>query len=62
MSKNYKQYYLQVDNIRIILSKLEDIYSSKEWTNFFDIVVNKPEKAMNYCQYKCGNAKWIPKT
>ena len=43
-------------------SKLEDIYSSKEWSKFFDTIVNKPEKAMNYCQYKCGNAKWIPKT
>lgn len=44
------------------VNKMEDIYGSKEWSKFFDTIINKPEKAMNYCQYKCGNAKWIPKT
>ena len=52
-----KDNHLAVKNV----NKLEEIYGSKEWENFFDALINRPSKAMNYCQYKCGNVKWKQK-
>ena len=37
------------------VNKMEDIYGSKEWSKFFDTLINNPSCAMKQCQYKCGN-------
>lgn len=33
---------------------LEQIYTSDEWENFFQIIVHNPEKASYMCKKKCG--------
>jgi hypothetical protein len=33
---------------------LTDIFTSEEWENFFQIIVNKPEEASYMCKKKCG--------
>jgi hypothetical protein len=34
--------------------KLEDIFTSPEWENFFSTLVNNPIKASYMCKKKCG--------
>lgn len=33
---------------------LEDIFTSDQWENFFQILINNPEKASYMCKKKCG--------
>ena len=35
-------------------NKIEDILKSKQWTNFLDILKNKPECAPTKCKEMCG--------
>lgn len=34
--------------------KLEDIFTSNQWENFFQTLLNEPEKACYMCKKKCG--------
>lgn len=34
--------------------KLEDIFTSDQWENFFQIILNKPQNASYMCKKKCG--------
>ena len=33
---------------------LEDIFGSDQWENFFQTILNKPEKTCYMCKKKCG--------
>lgn len=35
-------------------SCLEDIFTSDQWENFFQILLNEPEKTSYMCKKKCG--------
>ena len=43
--------------------KLEDIFTSNQWENFFQTLVNKPEESCFICKKKCGNkideSEWL---
>ena len=43
--------------------KLEDIFTSDQWENFFQTLVNKPEKSCYMCKKKCGDkideSEWL---
>lgn len=34
---------------------LEQIFTSDQWENFFNILLSNPELASNTCKRKCGN-------
>ena len=34
--------------------KLEDIFTSDQWENFFQTLLNKPQNASYMCKKKCG--------
>ena len=34
--------------------KLEDIFASNQWENFFQTLLNDPDKASYMCKKKCG--------
>tara|TARA_B100000925_G_scaffold37833_1_gene24798 strand:+ start:41 stop:400 length:360 start_codon:yes stop_codon:yes gene_type:complete len=35
-------------------TKLEDIFTSDQWENFFQILLHNPEKSSYMCKKKCG--------
>ena len=35
-------------------TRLEDIFGSDQWENFFQTLVNEPEKTSYMCKKKCG--------
>ena len=36
------------------VNKIEDIFESKEWKEFVDTLVKKPQNAAKICWYFCG--------
>lgn len=34
--------------------KLEDIFGSQQWENFFQLLLNEPDKCSYMCKKKCG--------
>lgn len=41
---------LAVSNV----DKLDEIFTSDQWENFFQILLNKPQQASYMCKKKCG--------
>jgi hypothetical protein len=43
--------------------KLEDIFTSDQWENFFQTLVNKPKESCYMCKKKCGDkideSEWL---
>ena len=37
-----------------VRGKIEDIFESKEWKEFVDTLVKKPQNAAKICWYFCG--------
>ena len=49
--RNFFEEHLHINNN----NDIEDIFNSKEWTEFYDMIVNSPNSAPRTCWEMCGS-------